>query len=135
MADEKKPLYVAFFLDPMFKEYLLKNIPPKHNKVFADHLTVAFGKTMDRNYPIGLRTFITGWMTFEDDKGQAIFCTTEHDYLFASGQIPHITISCAGETPPSYSTELMTKELGTRPKFSPRLWLGGQLDYFPRTLL
>jgi hypothetical protein len=125
-----KPIYVGVFLDPASRKLLLDRVPPKHPTVYADHLTLAFGKNMaDKEYPVGQKMELKVWGLAEDSKGQAVLCTfLDPLKLLDPKQAPHITISCADGVPPKYSNELVS-----RGKFIPEVLLQGTLDFYPRT--
>lgn len=142
----KKPLYVGLFLDAASRKMLLEIVPPKHMRIYADHLTLAFGEKMlaPSAYKIGEIVKITAWFAFEDKKGQAVFCSTGCDELLHPDQIPHITISCAEGWSPVYSNELIMDHPGDKmtdpyrfvTTLNPRLTMSGVLDVqYPRTIL
>lgn len=129
----QKPIYVGVFLDPASKEKLLALVPPKHAKVFAEHLTLAFGKAMAPQYELGKQISVSCCGVAVDDKGQAVLVAQKGlEDLLAPGQLPHVTVSCAEGVPPKYSGELLAK--GGAEVFASPLTLTGVLDYYPRTL-
>jgi hypothetical protein len=133
-----KRIFLALFLDEASKKLLLEVFQPKHPKVFAEHLTLAFGgavKGLPDEFRIGHSVVpfdVCGWA--ENEKGQTAICSKKGlESLLAPDQPPHITISCAEGVPPKYSKELLTKA-ENKPLVT-TLTLKGVLDYFPRTTI
>lgn len=134
----EKTVYVGLFLDAASRQRLLEKFPAAHEHVFAEHLTLAFGKDMAKEYPFGeTRTFfVSGYA--EDAQGQAAAVDPAGlEDLLAPGQVPHVTISTGidvnGKTvPPKYSKELLAA--GATALVYP-IALTGVVDSFPRTQL
>jgi hypothetical protein len=134
-----KPTYVGVFVDGASRDNLLALVPPAHPNVFADHLTLAFGKAMRDHYPLGKRVELEVMLEARDLKGQAVLVGRRSVSEFIDAdQMPHITISCAEGVKPVYSNTLILNTghyafIGDR-------WMGGEMilhgviDYFPRTL-
>jgi len=122
------PLFIAIYLTPASKQALLAAVPPKHTKVYAEHLTVCF-KPHDiivEQYAsrIGTVVPITIEGVAEDEKGQAVF-VREQLYRLDKG-VAHITISCAEGVPPKYSAELFNNGYKPLPM---ALHLAGSLEW------
>lgn len=108
----EKIIYVGLFLTEESRKKLLALFPPKHPKVTADHLTMAFkpsAQVMESLNPmLGMKVRLHLLHYASDEKGQAVsvqkgslpYCENEH---------PHITISCADGVSPVYSNELLEK--------------------------
>lgn len=129
-----KPAYVGVFLDRPSREYLLGRVPARHQDVYTDHLTLAFGSAMSgKYYPVGMQIELRVWAIAWDLHGQAALCrgSVMRSFL-ADGQIPHITLSCARGTPPKYSNELVKNCMWDG--FRHEIRLTGILDYYPRTV-
>lgn len=132
MNAPKPPQYVGYFLSEEAKKYLLKVAPPKHPNVFADHLTLAFGRHMGGPYPIGQIEELEVIGELSDERGQCVIVRPDNvkEWL-APNQSPHITISCADGIRPIYSNELLKcspQELWRKP-----LHLLSIMDFSPRT--
>lgn len=123
-----KTVYIGIFLTPESKRRLLARFPAIHPTVYAEHLTLAFGKAMAPEYPIGeIRRFsVVGYA--EDPKGQTVVIDFRGiEDLLAPGQLPHVTISTAAGVPPKYSKELLPSAVPVEP-----LVLEGTIEPFPR---
>lgn len=131
----EKPTYVGVFLDRASRELLLARFPPAHPKVFADHLTLAFGKAMafiEKDATIGKVISLKVIGSAKDEKGQAAACSFEGiEQLISPHQTPHITVSCAEGVPPKYSNELLNRD-GI--EHAEPFTVTGVIDFFPRTL-
>lgn len=133
-----KPTYVGVFLDLSSRNLLLERVRPIHPKVFADHLTLAFGKEVQGPYSLGLKVEMEVHAVAADEKGQAVVVARKsvEQLGMVRHQHPHITISCAEKAAPVYSN-LLLAECFSKPelltKLEPPLVLTGVLDYFPRT--
>lgn len=133
-----KRLYVAIFLDEASKELLLKTFPPKHVNVYGEHMTLAFGRHMEPEYPVGGEFELEVVAAYEDDRGQAVLVKgvgSNIDKYVWVDQLPHITISCAVGIKPVYSNEVikMPNPFFVYGVLGEGLKLKGVLDYFPRT--
>jgi hypothetical protein len=134
-----KPTYVGVFLDRASRDLLLARVPARHSKIFADHLTIAFGKELEnKTFPIGLKVEMEVLGSADDEKGQAAIIAAKDKVVELVGiyKHPHITISCAEGTKPVYSNELIPKAQVSQKwtMYEPRFMLTGVVDYFPRTL-
>ena len=94
-------IYTAQFIKD--KEDLLKKFPPKHDKVFAHHSTIAFKPRSLDGIEMGreskMKIIARAW----DEKGDTLLV----DNPKSQNENPHITISCAKDVPPTYSNELL----------------------------
>jgi len=109
---EAKTIYWAALLTPESKDLLLKNVPPIHGKVYAEHATIAFkpSEQIDEefNKSLGKSVSLTVIGLASDDKGQAVEVKGVSRSDFGT---PHITISCAGGTSPFYSNQLLQSNI------------------------
>lgn len=102
---EEKVLYNCVLLDPESKKQLLEKFPPKHPKVFAEHVTLQFApKERVQNLGEAVKLKVIGYA--EDDKGQAVTVELPNG-LTSKNKIPHVTISVTEK--PVYSNELLAK--------------------------
>jgi hypothetical protein len=105
------PVFIALYLTETSKKALLAAIPPKHPKVFAEHLTVVFKPheqiVKEFETRLGKMVCMTVDGVAEDDKGQAVHL--KEQLLRMDRGVAHITISCAKDVPPRYSMELLEK--------------------------
>ena len=132
--EDKAPPYVGVFLTPEAKKELLKDFPPKHPEVQADHITLMFKPTLDQmkqlrdRFSMGqtVPIQITGYA--EDDKAQALTVELPGDIREQSKEQPHITVSVAEGVSPSYSNELLRGVVGA---LDPKVY-SGYLDVGPR---
>lgn len=124
-----KTVYWAVLLDEKSRNMLKAAIPPKHDNVYAEHVTILFAPTDKQDVKMFARwgerveLFVTG--VAEDEKGQAVIV---HGIERVGGGIPHVTISCADGTKPVYSNNLLQK--GYTP-----VWpfpISGEIAYFTK---
>ena len=105
------PTFIAIYLTPTSKQHLLEAIPPKHEKVFGEHLTVVFKPhemiVEQLASKLGHMVCMTVDGVASDDKGQAVHI--KEQLLRMDKGIAHITISCSKLIPPRYSGELLEK--------------------------
>ena len=103
-----KTIYWAVLLWYTEKKRLLNKLKPSHPNIYAEHMTIVFNPTQERDEMMmkqlgQMRALIvTGFGL--DDKGDAVVVTGERR---VDGGIPHITISCAKGTKPFYSNQLL----------------------------
>ena|SRR5690242_134294 len=104
-------VYWGILLTPQSKAQLLGHFPPKHAKVYAEHITLVFGPTAEENKllskRLGEKVKFKVITTMSDEKGQAVGVLTDPERL--DGKAAHITISCSPDTKPVYSNTLMEK--------------------------
>ena len=128
----KGAVYAAVFLDEPSRRRLVAAFPAAHPQVFAEHVTLAFGKDLRPDgYPVGepRRLIVTGYAV--DARGQAVVVAAESIAdLMVTGRIPHVTISTAAGTKPVYSNTLVA---GPLQPVTRRIELTGTVDYFPRS--
>lgn len=101
----KKIIYTAEFVVDV--KALLKKFPPKHEKVFGHHSTIAFKPDNLNSIEIGKKSLIKIIARAYDEKGDALFVENPK----SKNENPHITLSCAQGTTPSYSNELLKKAI------------------------
>lgn len=137
MKSEFTPIYVGIFLSKESRRQLINAVEIRHVNLYAEHVTLAFGRHMRPEYPLGLKVQLHISFLLEDERGQALVLHKEGlGDLLAEEQIPHITVSTAEDVKPFYSNELIKKgrtQLLTKQLRGPAPLLEGVLDYFPRT--
>lgn len=127
-----KPVYAAVFLTEDSKKLLLEKVPAKHPTVFAEHMTLAFGRHMRDEYPIGKKIQLYAYAHFADERGQCVSVWSHQTRgLLWESQIPHVTLSCAEGVKPFYSMEML-KDPTKLPVEDIALILEGVVDYHPR---
>ncbi len=95
--------YSALFLtDP---QKLIADFPPKHEKVFAHHSTIAFKPESADGLEMGKQWKIKVLGRAFDDKGDALLVENPK----SKNEFPHITLSCTLDTDPIYSNELLKR--------------------------
>ena len=99
----KKIIYTAYFV--MYPEKLLHIFPPKHTKIFAHHLTIAFKPNSLENIEIGKKSILKIIGRVFDEKGDALLVKTDK----SNKKYPHITISCNQFIDPIYSDEMIER--------------------------
>lgn len=103
-----KVIYWAVLLNEKSKQKLLEKHKPRHQKVYAEHMTILFGPTSEQNDKLieraGEVVTLTVVGSKSDDKGDAVVVTGESRL---NGGVSHITISCGDKIRPSYSNELL----------------------------
>jgi hypothetical protein len=123
-------IYWAVKLDSASKATLLAKMPPTHNNVFAEHMTIAFRPSdlveEELVGRIGEKVALTVVGQTIDDKGQAAVVIS-YDVRRIDYGTAHITISCANGTKPVYSHELV--EFG-RVIFQPAFDITGVIARF-----
>jgi len=104
----KKTPFLAIYLDEKSKQLLLNTFPPKHSKVFAEHVTLQFKPTPEQieefSHKVGKSVSFYVSSYAEDEQGQAVGI---EENLRLDGKTTHITIS--SDVPPVYSLELLEK--------------------------
>jgi hypothetical protein len=110
-----KPIYMGIFLSSSAHRELLHNIPAKHPKIYADHITLWFkNEGNPPNLPFGEEVDFRVTEHAEDDKGQAVI--VDLPYPFRARNIPHITISTANGVSPVYSNDLISHGASPLPR-------------------
>jgi hypothetical protein len=126
---DKEPPYLGLFLTPESQRKLLKQFPPKHGEVHADHVTLQFKPTKEqmtalkRRRRLGDRVDVEVVGYAEDGQAQAVVVKLPED-LKLDGRTPHVTLSTAKGVEPRYSNEL----LGRGYKPMPPVTVRGVLD-------
>jgi len=132
--EDEAPPYVGIFLTPEAKRKLLKDFPPKHPEVQADHVTLMFKPTPDQmeelrdRFRMGQTVPVKITGRAEDDKSQALTVELPGDFQERSKEQPHITVSVAEGVSPIYSNELLR---GGAESIEPKVY-SGYLDVGPR---
>lgn len=107
--------YTAIFItDP---QKLLAQFPPKHEKIFAHHSTIAFEPKSLDGIEMGRRWDIKILGRASDEKGDALFVENPK----SKNKYPHITLSCERDVGPIYSNELLERAVTT-----------GAIEYFQK---
>lgn len=131
--EDEDPPYVGVFLTPESREQLLKDFPPRHDDVQADHVTLAFRPTEEQMEALTADASLGEHMTLkvvglaEDDKGQVLEVELPGGVERPDGRTPHVTVSVTSGTPPIYSNELV----GQARPVAPRTY-EGYVDKGPR---
>lgn len=100
-------LYWAVKLSGDSVTKLLSAVNPKHEKVFAEHVTLVFSPNEQQDAElmeiIGETVLLIAKEHVYDNKGQAVSVDgiKRHD-----GGVAHVTISCSSDTKPVYSNKL-----------------------------
>jgi len=114
---EKLHIYTGVFLKEMERVALLDVFKPKHQNIYADHVTFWYKPDLDQvrfinktNSPITQEFAIQVTGYAEDEKAQAVsvkFPWIDFTGIVIKNELLHITISCAEGTSPVYSNELL----------------------------
>lgn len=122
-------VYVGVFLTKASRDELLRLVPPRHHRVFAEHVTVLFKPTLQQlsRFSFGERVEFQAMGVVHDARGQAVRVRG----VPSDNEHPHITISCAPDTKPVYSNQLL--KTGRVEFFDEPIELVGIMDSFPRT--
>jgi len=108
-VDKTTIIYTAEFVKD--KNSLVETFPPKHQKVYGHHSTIAFKPSNLDGIEVGkeFKMKIVGRVS--DEKGDALLVENPK----SNNQHPHITLSCAEKVSPVYSNEMINKaiEMGT----------------------
>lgn len=106
MTRTPPPPYTALMLDSTSRALLLSLVPPRHGRVFADHITLAHNPAA----PVAgeFKAVARVWGMTSDVMGQAVEVEVDQNAatLLAPGQRPHVTLSCADGVKPEYSKGL-----------------------------
>lgn len=130
-------IYVGLFLDGANQGLLFKKFAPIHEKVFGDHVTLAFRPTKEQveelTPKLGQRFPLEVIVELGDSRCQAVL-VRNNGFPVCQNENPHITISCAPGTKPYYSNTMLS--MLQDPKFpearSAIITLEAVLDFFPR---
>ena len=122
--------YVGLFLTPQSRRQLLREFPPKHRQVQADHVTILWGGRPDdlAKFDLGsiVRFRVVGYA--EDRKAQAAVVILPPEIGRYSNRKPHVTISTAPGVRPVYSNDLVARGFERVPSRT----YSGILDTWPR---
>ena len=106
MATRVPPLpFTALVLDAASKALLLAFVPPRHSRVFVDHVTLEHnpGAPVTSEFRAACRVV----ESFEDSVGQAVRVELDlNASALFKGQRSHITLSCGPETLPEHSNAI-----------------------------
>lgn len=96
-------IYTALFVDS--PEKLFEMFPAKHSKVFAHHSTNWYKPTSLEGLEIGNRSLLKIIGQASDENGFAVLVENSK----SKNKFSHITISCAENIAPFYSSQLLEK--------------------------
>jgi len=123
-------VYVGAFLTPQSRRHLLREFPPAHPRVYADHVTIQWGGRPEdlAKFKMGsiLHLRVVGYA--EDSKAQAVVVVLPSDVARHANRNPHVTISTTPGVAPVYSNELIARGW----KRVPQRTYTAVLDTFPR---
>lgn len=124
-------IYVGVFLDSLSRAELLKEYPPIHQVVYADHVTLKFAPkfTDIKMFDIGRHVNFHVIGHAFDKKCQAVL--VELDKTIMHKENPHVTISTLSGTKPVYSNTLLSTSSIKSVKNG--LVMSGRIDTYPRT--
>jgi hypothetical protein len=98
-------MYTAEFVKDA--QGLLKKFPPKHEKAYGHHSTIAFKPESLEGIEIGKKSLMKIIARAYDEKGDALLVENSK----SKNENPHITLSCATGISPVYSNELLKKAI------------------------
>ena len=101
-------VYTAEFV--VDKNELLKKFPPKHERVFGHHSTIAFRPNSLDGIEVGKKSQMKIVGRIFDEKGDALLV----ENVKSTNENPHITLSCADGVSPVYSNELIKKAIESK---------------------
>lgn len=103
------PKYIGVFLTPQSRRALLREYPPVHPVVHADHITLIYEPTEAdlELVELGSLVKLRAKKYFVDDKAQAISLELPPELARISRRDPHITISTTADTQGVYSNKLI----------------------------
>ena len=132
VTESKLPVYVGVFLDDSSRTRLLRDFPPKHPNVYADHVTLVFrpkeGELEEFDMGEEVEIEVVGYA--EDESGSAVTVKLPPKLKRLSQRNPHVTISTANGVKPFYSNKLIAKTDAVQ-KVRARSYTG-VVDGFPR---
>ena len=122
--------YVGVFLTPQSRRQILRDFPPVHRDVRADHLTILWGARPDdlSKFDLGsiVRFRVVGYA--EDQKAQAVVAILPPGIARYANRKLHVTVSNAPGVPSAYSNDLIMRGWDRVPTRT----YTGILDTFPR---
>lgn len=101
--------YIGIVLDHQSRKMLLEYIPPVHENITADHVTLIHNPStadlelFDQNEPVYIK--VTSQAV--DENAQAVVVQVPKHFMGLAQREPHITISTASGVQQSYSNELI----------------------------
>ena len=101
-------VYTAEFV--INQNELLKKFPPKHERVFGHHSTIAFRPNSLDGIEVGKKSQMKIVGRIFDEKGDALLV----ENVKSTNENPHITLSCADGVSPVYSNELIKKAIESK---------------------
>lgn len=132
--EDKTPPYVGVFLTPEARREILRDFPPRHPDVKADHVTLLFRPSKEQvddlreQLGMGRRVPVRVTGVAEDGDAQALEVELPEEIARHAGRRPHVTVSVEEGVEPVYSNELLGR--GVRP-VEPKVY-EGYLDAGPR---
>lgn len=133
-----KVAYIGAFLDADSRRRLIENSGPQPGqRVYGDHVTLSYKpdhETLERWKPLlGKEVEIEVLSGRSDVRGHARLARLP-DGLPCENGAPHITISCAPNTKPVYSNQLLAGATDDRPRGEKyTLVVKATIDTYPRT--
>jgi len=128
-----KFVYVGLFFDQSTRAKLLEAVPPAHQNVVADHVTVFYkpDEQFMRTVDVGTVVKLHCVEIVQDARGQAIRVELQENPsgVEIRNKVPHITISTASGVSSSYSNELLESLSVNRVPISPDLILPATLGF------
>ena len=111
VTESSLPVYVGVFLDDSSRSRLLRDFPPKHPNVYADHVTLVFRPKESEvaQFDMGEKVEIEVVGYAEDERGSAVTIRLPPGLKRLSQRDPHVTISTANGVKPFYSNKLIAK--------------------------
>lgn len=109
--------YVALTLDKNSRSMLLEHIPPAHENVTADHVTLVHEPGVHElamfaeGEPVPIK--VVGYVV--DERGQAVTVQLPAHLMQLTRRTPHITISTAAGVQQLYSNELIQGDVKVPP--------------------
>lgn len=123
-------LYWAVLLDEQSRNLLKAAFPPKHENVYAEHMTIVFAPTEEQDQKLllqwGKKVQLHVIGVADDHKGQAVVV---YGMDRIGGGIPHVTISCSDGTKPVYSNSLLKKGYAPAWPFP----ISGEVAYYTKS--
>lgn len=104
--ETRKVVYTAEFIPDEERGNLLKAFSPKHDNIYATHITISFKPANGiQGIELGREKELQIIGIVEDERGQAVLVQGSK----SAKDHPHITISCAPGTEPKYSNEMIAE--------------------------
>lgn len=111
-----KGKYFALVLTKESQDLLLTKVPAIHTQLFAHHVTLLYGPSAETiskwEHLVGEIVSIKCVKLYQNYKGQCITVEIPPKLILRPEQQHHITISCALDTRPAYSNELLKSSEG-----------------------